>query len=441
MPPNQVWTCGSTTGQQVNVINATILDTGRHDYPAPTCGRPRHRRRDLQFHADKNTPVRISVAPSQLERGGRALSRPRLPLLRSQAPTAGHGAAPNTNQAPATATTSPRGWPDPRPGIYTGDIGWRTPRPNVPTVDAAGRTWDRSDLNGGDASNMCNASPSGKDAFFSSRSAAQHQDGRVADSQTDFAHTLAVWKQHGPVHRAGRGHRRVRHARGRAEHADRQSVVLAAGQHHQPDAGRRHQGDQDRAGTDFQNTNAIQSLGTLAANTQIVTSGADTTGTAATYDNATLTCGAAPSAHDMIFKFHTNATGGATRLSVNNPSPAFPPVLALFDGTGGKVPQTGRGRESDADVDQRQRDAQPPPTTSDARHGRRSAYTERHLVVRRRTVRPRRSTTRRAMYGTATCSAGGTPRTPSSSSRCRVDANVRIQAAALDRIPAHDRDV
>src|SRR5262249_2776038 len=75
--------------------------------------------------------------------------------------------------------------------------------------------------------------------------------------------------------------------------------------------------------TDFSNNDMIQNLGTLVANTQIVTSGADTSasGVTADYDIATLTCGAAPAANDMIFKFRSNASGGVARIAVNNPAP------------------------------------------------------------------------------------------------------------------------
>src|SRR5205823_8646480 len=84
-----------------------------------------------------------------------------------------------------------------------------------------------------------------------------------------------------------------------------------------------------------------QDLGNLNANTQIVTSGANTSaaGVHSDFDTSTLTCGSVPSSNDMIFKFHTVA-GGATRLTVNNPTPGFPPVLALFDGSSGRTPQT-----------------------------------------------------------------------------------------------------
>ncbi len=422
--PNQVKDLGNTAGQQVSVVNASLSGL-THDYPAPTCGGDDDTADAIyKFTPTSSTTVRIGVQPSGFNPVLALYRGPDYPLLQSETPAA-PVALPNTNDAPTTS--GPTAAQDlgtiGDPVIYTGNLTGLNN--DVPTVDAAGRTWDRSDLNGGDASNQCNAAPTGKDAFFSFTITPAEAPKTVVleSSNTAFAHTLAVWPSTAVI-QAPMATTAENDTRAGASNlpVDNQWYVLQGNTSNLMPGG-----DAKvvkTAGTDFFNLDTTQDLGTLAADTQIVTSGADSTTATATYDTATLTCGAAPSAHDMIFKFHTGASGGATRLAVSNPSPAFPPVLALFDGTGGKVPQTAAA-------------SNPVPTPVTGNDSRTNAFTVPALGTAGVAYSGDTSTlsdsqgaslyNQAPMYGSATCNAGASSKDAFFYLDLLADAHVRIQ--------------
>jgi cysteine-rich repeat protein len=334
--PAAVKDLGNTAGQQITVINASTAGL-TSDYARSSCGLSDDGVDAIyKFTPATTGAVRIQVAPTGHEdvialyngAGGA------FPLLKSEAPlppvTIG-----NTNDKPiASGAGAAQAVTVGDPQTFFGNLGALAS--DVVTVDTAGRPWDRRDLLGGDVGNVCRAAPTGRDAFFTFTLPATTTVS-IDSTGTNFAHTLALWSSTDKIiaPAATTYEKETAAAASPALPMDGQWYVFNGNT-----SNLRPGGDTrvtKTAGTDFQNNDAIQDLGTLAANTQIVTSGADSSaaGVTASYSNSTLTCGAADTAHDMAFKFKSSASGGTAVIAVNNPAASFPPVIALFDGTNG----------------------------------------------------------------------------------------------------------
>jgi cysteine-rich repeat protein len=327
---------GNTAGQQITVTNASTAGMSS-DYPAPSCGTdPGSADAIYMFTPDQSGAVRIQLGEQGHDSvialyGGAGGA---LPLLKSEAPAA--PIAVTGNDAPVTTGgTAAQSVTIEAPVTYTGNVS--ALGNNVPAMDAAGRTWDRSTENGGDAGNMCNPAAAGQDAFFQFTLSAPTTTVVVDSTGTDFGHTLALWRASDTLvaPAAVTAERDTRAAAGAPLALDDNWYVLQGNT-----SNLRPGGDTlvtRTAGADFQNKDNVQDLGVLPVNTQLVTTGANTAAgpVTASYLAATLTCGSSDLSDDMVFKVQSAAAGRRYRIAVNNPSPGFPPVLALFDGQNG----------------------------------------------------------------------------------------------------------
>jgi cysteine-rich repeat protein len=437
--PSAVQDLGSSSGEQITVLNASTAGLNS-DYPAPSCGVSAASVDAIyKFKPTRAAAVRIDVSPVGHSDVVALYRGPSFPALIGDVPAA-PVTLPNTNDAPISsgATAAKDLGVLGVEQIYLGNVSGLMN--DVPTVDAAGRTWDTSNLNGGDALNACNAAPTGKDAFFQFQVTAP-QSVVIDSSGTEFGHTLAVWRSTDPLTApAAASYQYDTKAAATNLPIDNQWYVLTG------DTTALMPGGDSKvtktAPADFLNADGVQDLGVLAPNTQIVTSGADTSAALvhSDYDIATLTCGSAPAANDMIFKFRTGAAGGNTRLTINNPSPAFPPVLALFDGSGGLQPSTAAAS-----------DPVPTPVPGNSNDSRANAYNMPLLgasavAYSGNTTLFAADNQAASLYDTAAayggdpgnaCNAGPTSKDAFFKLTLPVDTHIRVQAEASGTAYAH----
>ncbi|MDD9939359.1 MAG: DUF2341 domain-containing protein, partial [Myxococcales bacterium] len=334
------WNLGNTSGEQVSIIGASTGDL-TSIYSAPSCGISRDSN-DAIFAFTPTTSANVRVIVEDVDDNAWqpvvALydgSNGELPLRKDELPP-DDVTTDNTNVDFASAWGAGTAGD---PTTYLGNVS--TTGNNVPTYTAAGHPWDASDLNGGDAAAQCNADPSGNDAFFTF-TLTDTTSVTLDTSGTDFAHTLSLWadgtRVTEPTATTGEYDGRA-DATANNIAMDGNWVVLTG------DTGNMSIGNvtetQAVAGVDFNNNDNIQNLGTLASNGRIETVGANSSAAMVTntYLTSTLTCGSSSLADDMVYQF-TPARDASVVITVNNPTSAFPPVVALFDGQSGD-PQTG----------------------------------------------------------------------------------------------------
>ena len=349
--PFTVRNLGSTDGQQVSTERSSTTGL-TSDYPAPMCGNSADSLDAIySFSVSNAATVRASIQAQSgqdmvvaLFDGG---TSGRFPLLKSQVPPS--AAAVANNDLPTQPTTPPQSGTSAyqvptflAANTFSGNIAMPM---NLPNKD---RLFSQAPNYG---SQICDASPNGYDAWFTF-TLTNPMTVQIDAGGTGFDHTVALFDS-SPIMTP-------------AAITAAYDTQLAATVAELPVTDRWHvmqgstagllPGNVTRvtavAGTDFlndddvnndgtrTNTEMIQDLGVLAANTQIVTSGATTAAADvyADYPVSVLQCGTADGADDQIFQFQSTYTGPA-RITIDRPSAAFPAAMAVFDGAMGP-PQT-----------------------------------------------------------------------------------------------------
>jgi cysteine-rich repeat protein len=351
LPPWTVRNLGSTDGQQVSTERASTTNL-TSDYPAPMCGSSADSL-DAIYRFSVVTPatVRVSIDAESgqdmvvgLFDGG---TTNKLPLLKSEVPPM--AVSVSGNDLPIQPTTPPQSGSSAYEvasfalaNTYTGSV-------NMPMhVQGKDRLFSQAPIYG---PNTCDAAAAGYDAWFTF-TLSDAMDVAIDAGGTSFDHTIALFDASSMLEPAP-----ITGSYDSYAQAVMSELPVTDGWHVlQGNTTGLLPGNVTRvtrvAGTDFQNdddtnndgtrTNAemIQNLGMLAANTQLVTSGASTAAADVhpDYPASMLECGGSDSADDQIFVFRSVA-GGPARITIDRPSPTFPVAMAVFDGAGGP-PQT-----------------------------------------------------------------------------------------------------